>query len=75
MDGVCGVSLEAAYQFVALLKAKPRTVAELMVLSERTEKAVRRHVKAMEAQCLIEFDGFRDIGERGNRPTVYRWKQ
>jgi len=67
------MSLDAAYAMVALLQAKPRTVAELASIAEVREKAVRRHIEVMEAQHLITFDGFRETGARGHRPTVYRW--
>jgi predicted ArsR family transcriptional regulator len=56
-----------------LLKAKPRTVPELVRLTEVHENSVRRHIAEMEAQNLVTFDGFRGTETRGHHPSLYRW--
>jgi DNA-binding IclR family transcriptional regulator len=67
------MSLETGYRMVALLKAKPRTVPELVRLVGAHENSVRRNLAEMEAQNLVTFDGFRETATRGQHPTIYRW--
>jgi DNA-binding transcriptional ArsR family regulator len=57
---------DISYFLVSLLKAKPRTTAQLATITEMTDQTVARHLRAMRDHHLItrEYPG-----------PVYTWNK
>jgi DNA-binding IclR family transcriptional regulator len=69
------MSIDRALSVIDAFLAKPRTVAELVVVCRVTEDTARRYIAELRSRNRLTFDSFAEKGTelRGSAATIWRW--